>query len=41
MLVHVLLNGQIYYGEEVVQNPLSLHLLSECMRIVRKGNNEK
>jgi hypothetical protein len=27
MLVHVLIYCQIYYSEEVVQNPPSLHLL--------------
>ncbi len=26
ILVHVLLYGQIYYSEEVVENPPSLHL---------------
>ncbi len=41
MLVHVLLYGQIYYSEEVVQNPPSLHLLRERVRIVREGNHEK
>jgi hypothetical protein len=40
-LVHVLLYGQIYYSEEVVQNPPSLHLLWERVRILRKRNHEK
>jgi hypothetical protein len=41
MLVYMLLYGQIYYSEEVVQNPPSLHLFVRTWEDRKKGEPRK